>query len=340
MKPLVRVLLKVGFTALVVGLMVMLVGWGEIAAALTRASLPWLVAMYALKLLRQVVDAFQFRFLTRRVGLDLALGRIFLASQLASLYSFVAPGEVAASAAKWANLSIATGARSAVLNVMVYMKLLYLAVPALIGAIALAIDNPFDSWWAPTLAWSLIAAIVLVMIALYHPALERTVNRWGRRLARFLPTSLEMKAGHLLNSMARVRKIGGRTHVTLIGLMCLGVAVEIGRFYSGIRALGLSVPLTSVLWVLAFMGVARLLPITVANLGIREGVLVFALAPLGVAAEQAVALGFLSFSAVVFLALIGAGYQLALATGLASARVGSSSDAPASIVWQGQGRPP
>jgi hypothetical protein len=297
--------------------------------------------MYGLKLLRQVIDAVQFRFLTRRVGLDLTLGRIFLASQLASLYSLILPGELAASTAKWANLSIATGARSAVLNAMVYMKLLFLAVPAFIGAVALAIDNPFDSWWALAIAWSIIAAIVFVMVSLYHPAMGSTVDRWGHRLAKLLPASVETRVGYLLHSMARVRVLGRRSHLALVGFMCLGVTVEIGRFYSGINALGLDVPLLGVLWILAFVGVARLLPLTIANLGIREGLLVFALSAFSIPAQQAVALGLLGFSTIVLLALIGLGYQVALVTGLASTRTDSVAPggSPADE-WQNHGQPP
>ena len=62
-----------------------------------------------------------------------------------------------------------------------------------------------------------------------------------------------------------------------------------------------------------------MLPITIAGLGIREGILLVALSAYDVPGEQAVALGLLGFSTIVFMALIGAGYQLALTVGWATA---------------------
>jgi uncharacterized membrane protein YbhN (UPF0104 family) len=120
--------------------------------------------------------------------------------------------------------------------------------------------------------------------------------------------------------MVRVRALDWKVHVSMLGFTALGLATGVLRFYLAMRALGIIVSLASVIWITAFLKFARFLPITIANLGVREGLLVFALAASNVPAQQAVALGLLGFSVAVLNGLIGAGYQVALVMGWASAK--------------------
>jgi uncharacterized membrane protein YbhN (UPF0104 family) len=308
----VRYGVKLALTVAVLTVLVRSVGWAEISDALLSASGTWLAVMYGLKLVRQVVDAAQLRFLLSRVKVKVGLSRVFLASQLASFYSLVVPGEIASNAAKWANLAAATGERSLLLNAMVYNKLLMLLVPSAIGALALAIDNPLQEPWLPVAAGAILLGLMLVLMGLYHPALGALSDRLFRRLGSILPERWQARIDAGLDSMAAIRSFRWNRHALMLLFALTSLSVGIGRFYTGILALGIDVPLIGVLWVIAFLGIGRLLPFTISNLGIREGLLIFALSAFAVPAERAVALGLLSFSAVVLLAIIGGVYQAVL----------------------------
>ncbi len=305
----VRYSLRLGVTVVIVALLYSIVGWSDVVRALAGASIPWLVLMYGSRLLRQFIDAAQLRYLLSRVEVDVTIGRVFLASQLASLYSLILPGELAASTAKWANLAEATQKRSLVLNAMAYTKFLFLAVPLAIGSVALAVDNPLDTAWIQVIALALLFALLSMMLLLYHPRLGSNTEKWLRGMSSHLPAGLEMKFGYLLDSLARLREIRGRDHAVMAGFMLASSSMGVLRFWSGIQALHVGVPLLGVLWVIAFITLGRMLPITIANVGVREGLLVVALAAFDVPADQAVALGALAFSTTVMLAIIGAAYQ-------------------------------
>jgi uncharacterized membrane protein YbhN (UPF0104 family) len=58
-----------------------------------------------------------------------------------------------------------------------------------------------------------------------------------------------------------------------------------------------------------------LLPITFSNLGVREGLLIAVLGLYGIDPAVAMAVGLLLFTNVVFVAVFGAAYQIALSSG-------------------------
>lgn len=315
----VRIGLRVLATLVIVTVLFVVVGWGDVWAALVSASWPWLVAMYAVALGKQVIDAFQLRYLLAQVGSPVPLRRVFLASQLASFYSIVLPGDVAASTAKWADLSIATGRRSLVLTAMVYNRLMMLSVPVLVGTIALIVDDPFDEAWVVALAAVILAGIVFALLLLYHPRLGSWSERLLRALASKLPKRVGDKIGYVITSLAAIRALPLRDHLRVLGFVTAGVGMGVVRIWFGMLALDLGVSPLAVLWIMAFNLIGRLLPITIASLGIRESLLIVALTPLGVARERSVALGLLGFSTILMLALIGAAYQISLVLGRRSA---------------------
>jgi uncharacterized protein (TIRG00374 family) len=313
-----KVALRFGATAVILVVLFSVVAWDDVWSALASAAWPWLVLMYAVALIRQLIDAAQLRYLLRNVDVELPVRRVFLASQLASFYSLVVPGDIASSVAKWANLSVATGKRSTVLSAMIYNKLLMLSVPALIGTVALIVEDPFDRAWVVALAASILLAIVVALVALYHPRFGSWTEGTAGRIARRFPESIERRVGYLTGSMQGIRRLPPRHHVIMVSFVTVSVGSGVLRVWLGIQALGLGVSVFSVLWIMAFALIGRILPITVASLGIRESLLVVALTPLGVERGAAVALGLLGFSTIVMLAVIGAAYQISLVAGWAS----------------------
>lgn len=75
--------------------------------------------------------------------------------------------------------------------------------------------------------------------------------------------------------------------------------------------------IVTVIWLMAVLLVARRVPITISNLGVREGILIVVLGLYGVEPERAFAVGLVVFSGHIFVALFGLAYQVALTLGLA-----------------------
>lgn len=82
-------------------------------------------------------------------------------------------------------------------------------------------------------------------------------------------------------------------------------------YYVGGRVLGIQVGFGDYVWIVALVTLSQILPITIAGLGVREGLFVFLLGQYGVSASTAVALSLIIFSVTLLFGLLGGGLGLA-----------------------------
>ena len=91
----------------------------------------------------------------------------------------------------------------------------------------------------------------------------------------------------------------------LVAAIAYQVSVLIA-VYCAIHALGVSVPNGAVLAFLPAVAAAQVLPISLSGLGIREGLLVLLLRPLGVPTGKAIGIGLLWYGMTLVVSLLGA----------------------------------
>jgi len=318
-----RLAFKLAVTALVLGLLVHFVGWRALVEGLSAARGPWLAAMYASVLLNFGVLGGSLHLLLAKAGLRVTLRRVLLANAVANYYSLVLPGDLLAGVSKWAVLSAATGKKAQVLSALVLNKLALGAPPLVFGTVAFAFENPFPELPIAEAA----AAVGLVgaggtLLAL-HPRSAAFVARSLRRLIGPLPAALRKAVEAFLDGLGAFRTLGRRDLAEVLGLATLAFGLGLVSFSCATRALGLAVPLTTLVWISLALFLSRLLPITFNNLGVREGLLILALGGSAVAPALAVGVGLVMFSNSILLGLVGAGGQLAIALGWASLGAGS-----------------
>ncbi len=116
-------------------------------------------------------------------------------------------------------------------------------------------------------------------------------------------------------------------HLSQSAIAFSGFAIGIVIRLMIIQALGITVPLSTIIWVDAVLLAAGHVPITLGNFGVREGLVVAAFGLHGVPPDAAVAYGLIVYSCRHILALVGAGFQLALIGGWTTLRGPSASDA-------------
>ena len=315
-----RTLLKVTLTVAILGLLVRLAGARDILGAFKGLEWIWVVAMILSALLRKLVISTQLWLILRQSGLSVSVFRVFLANALAALYAMFLPGNIASAGVKWLDLSAATGKKAAVFNGLVYHRLVMTLLTLIVGSAALAFSNPL-----PIAALTYVPAAVSVLLAalfvcLYHPRIGAYVDVCLRRASRWLPKRFADYTGSALDALRRFHGFTARDHTRIFAWALLTVAVRLLVVYCAMQAMDLNVSPIHILWISAFLAFTAALPLTIANLGLREGMLVVALAPFGVHPALAVALGLTLFLNQIAAALIGAIYQLALSLGWASWR--------------------
>jgi uncharacterized membrane protein YbhN (UPF0104 family) len=306
---------QLALTAGLLAFLIHMVGWRELRDALFRTQWPWLAAMYSVVAVNFVVMAASLRLQLNKNGVDVSLGRVLLANALANLYALVLPGDMMAGVAKWVMLSAATGQRAKVLSALVLNKIALALPPLLFGTIALAFDSPFPRLpIAETTVGAAALAFAGIFLMLYPPA-SKPVDRWARAAGGIFPGALRPKVEHFFEALTAFRTFRARDHIEVLSLALMVFWLGILSFFCATRALGLEVPIPTLVWISLALFISRLLPITFNNLGVREGLLILALGPNQVEPARAVALGLLMFSNTIWIGLLGAACQVAVTLG-------------------------
>ncbi len=177
------------------------------------------------------------------------------------------------------------------------------------GGIALALANPL-----PGVPLPLIAGVALLGMAggMALALSRRTAGAFDRvlkSLVRIAPGRVESVLEKVLRALEGLRGMTYRQHAGFLVAGLVDFAISILGFWAAAHALSLGLPLPTIIWVQSAILLLGLLPISFANLGVREGVLVLVLGLYGVEAERAIALGLLLFSRLLVAAGVGGVYQ-------------------------------
>ena len=233
---------------------------------------------------------------------------------MANFYSLLLPGDLLAGVSKWAILSAATGDKVRVASAMVINKVALAVPPLVFGTLALAWENPVPGIPVAEVAGLLALLGAVGVVVAWHPRGGVALAGWLGTLFRPVPAAGKALST-LLEALQRLRALGWRDLLQILGLILLVFASGLLVFVCATRALGLQVPILTLIWISLAMFVARLLPLTFNNLGVREGLLMLALATQNVQPAQALGVGLVMFSNAILSGLIGAGCQLAIALG-------------------------
>jgi len=143
---------------------------------------------------------------------------------------------------------------------------------------------------------------------------ERTggpVIRLLEAVLRPLPKAVQEKGRTVLTQIATFQSAGWRFHLTIASLNVADVLfVGLLWYLFAARAASVVVPTGVLLWLCAIVFLLNTLQITIANLGVREVALVGLLAGYGVTRSAALLMSMILLSSLIFLAALGAVYQL------------------------------
>ncbi len=288
--------------------------WGTVKA--TRW--PYLIGVWAATVLFFCVQALAMQRVLRKQDCAVSLAGLFGASCATALYSLALPGVLSAGV-KWYILKRHTGKGSHVLSSMLYNQVMLSAVMASIGLVGLIVTNPTRillpkatrPWVLPVLCGAVLGVLVLVLALLLNGRTGGAMSRYLATPLRILPRALREKGQAILAQMAVFQTAGLRFHLAIAGINLIdGFLVGLLIYLSAARAANLTVGLGVLVWLCAIVYVLGKLPISVANLGVREVTIIGFLGAYGVPEPAALLMSMAMFSAVLFMAALGAVYQL------------------------------
>lgn len=307
--------LKLVLTVVLLAFLIHVVGWRDLMAGLSAARWSWLVAMYTMALLSYAVTSASLHYLLSKSGVEISLGRVLLVNALSNLYSLILPGDLMVGASKWVMLSAATGQRVKAFSAIVFNKIA-LGLPLLLfGTLAPIFDSPFPQLPVGEAAVAGASVVVASLVLVFNARAGQFFDKWIRGASRVFPVRVQSIIGKLLESLAGFRALGIRDRLQVLVLCSLAYGFLILSFLCATRALGLGVPIPTLFWTSLALFVARLLPITFSNLGVREGVLILAFGTIQVEPALALGVGLLMFTSTIGVGLLGAVCQIAVALG-------------------------
>jgi hypothetical protein len=261
------------------------------------------------------------QLILKKQDCKVGIATIFKASAVTSLYSMILPG-VLSTGAKWYILKKDSGKGSSVLSSMVYNQLSTMFIMIVFGLAALMITNPAlflktdinNQRLLPLVCGILLTVIIVISLLLLNKRTGSKINDGFVFLLRSFPEKIRRKGREILKQIAIFQTAGAGFHlkiasITTIDTLIGGVII----YVLSARAAHVTAPIVVLVWICATICVLSRIPISMANLGVREVTLVGLLGIYGVEKSQALLMSMIIFSSLVFMAVIGAIYQISWA---------------------------
>lgn len=296
MSPRTLLILRYAFAGVAVALLLVIIDVAELAATVSKASPGLLVLGIGIGYACWLLNTWKWQYLIAAQARSPSFLTLFRLNLVSALYGTVLPGQVAGEAVKVVRLS-----RSAADRRILMASVLVDRVTGLIGLLLVGLAAALVSGAPRVAVLTLAAGLVGGLV----------VSVWAIRLRRGDIPSGGRSIGRVWNAAARLVIAAARfgSHprslafalVLSIGFQLL-LSINVWIFA---QALSIDIGIASLAWIVAFVSLVQLLPITVAGLGTREGAFIALLATYSISGADALALGLALFCGNLALALGG-----------------------------------
>ena len=278
----------------------------------------YLIALWIFGIILFWIRSIKMRFILKKQGCTIPTNTVFGATVVTCLYSLILPG-ILSTGIKWYILKKGTGKSSNVLCSMIYNQWLIMTIMTAFGLAALMFTDPVSLSITNTKNQKLFhVACGILLIAVIAVSLTLLNSRTGGKitkalavLLRPLPEKIRLKGLQVLEQITTFQTAGTGFHLRIAAASTFDTLIGgIIAYVLAARAANVNAPIGTFVWLCAIVYILGRIPISVANLGVREAMLVVSLAPYGVDEPQALLMSMILFSILIVMALIGAAYQI------------------------------
>jgi uncharacterized membrane protein YbhN (UPF0104 family) len=317
-KQILKLVAKLSVAVVLLAWVFSQVGFEQFRATVQVARWHYLIGVWLATVLFSLLQAYALRIILRKQDCEVGLHTLFATTCVTAYYSLFLPG-IVSTGVKWYILKRSTGKGANVLSSMLYNQATLAVVMVVAGLVALALAVPTQatapeagrSSLLPVVCFTLAALVIVSSILVLNDRTGGPAIRLLIAALRPLPRLIQEKGRAMLEQIAVFQTAGWRFHaiIALINIID-GLLVGLLLYFLAARAAFVVVPVGALVWLCAVVFVLGKIPITIANLGVREVTLVGLLGLYGVAKSAALLMSMVMFSGLVFLGLLGAVYQL------------------------------
>jgi uncharacterized protein (TIRG00374 family) len=275
-----------------------------------------LVAALLGTLLVRLVSAVQFKSLTDAQGMDISLGRIFYINFVTAFYQLVLPGYIAGGAIRWYKLADGAGNADKAMSVILVSRLFDIMVAAVWMLIMFTVDTSIRAHGYPATLLFFTGASLALAFSYFCVKYQQ---RLGAVLQRRWFGGEDQRSGKIARALNRLIRLllnfgrpGDAQLMWAAALLSLYHCLAALTWFFLAMGLGIDIPYLSMLWIRIVVYLAVFIPLSLSGLGVREGLLIMLLAPLGISSGSALALA---------LSLLGLSIAIGLLGGIVEAFV-------------------
>ena len=316
-KKAVKLLVRIIITTLLLVLVFSQIDFSNFWQTVRTARWEFLLAVWIFTVILFWIRCITLQLILRKQNCYIKVATLFRASAISSLYSMIMPGMLS-TGAKWYILKKDTGKGTSVFSSMVYNQLSIIISATVCALAALILTNPAtiilnntkNQWMLPVLCIVLLVMVILVAVLLLNSRTGGVVIQSLRFLLKAFPSKIRQKGQEVLDQIAVFQVAGWRFHAIIAFITTGGTFIgAFAIFLFAARAANINVSPSVFLWLWPFIYIVGRLPISVANLGVREISLVGILSLYGVEKSSALLMSMILFSALILMAMIGAVLQ-------------------------------
>lgn len=298
-------LLKLGVSLGLLAVLLLSLDLPAIIGILGQSNLYLLAASIGTLFVFFVVSTLKWQLLLAHTGNTASYRELLRLNLLGQFYNMILPGQVGGEVVKGVRLRrFNVSAEYSAVSVLADRATGLLALMLLgLGGLALSTTTgPADRIFVPWVVLMVVALSGLVVFLLTGRGLSLLEKVCGLlRLSRIKIVDKVLSRLHSIRAQHRDFR-------ALAALLALSFAAQaiVGLLNLLIcLALNITLPFPEIMWVSAVVLVAQALPVSVAGLGIREGMYVYMLVQLGISAQAALAVSLLMFVTQLSIALLG-----------------------------------
>lgn len=294
-------MLRVVASAVMLGLLLSRVHLSSLLPRDRGSAIPWLLLALVTWATTIVVGALRWQRVVAALELPHDLPPLISHSFAGLFVSNFLPSTIGGDVLRVSRLSAANGQAPASFASVVLERLTGFIVLPLITLVALLFQPALLHLGSATRLSVVLSLVTLAILAVV--LLVAGSPRLGRRLADNQSWLRFANAVHLgINRLRRHPGAAATLVLTAVAYQLMGVLSA----WIGSRALDINLSLAAAMAFVPVVLMAQVLPVSVSGIGLREGVLVLLLQPLGVPTAQAVAFGLLLYGMNLAVSLLGA----------------------------------
>jgi uncharacterized protein (TIRG00374 family) len=273
---------------------------------LSEAELYYVCTAPFIVILVTVLSAYRLQILTNKQGMSLSVSQIVKINFVTSFYGLFVPGLLSSGVIRWHKMTIVDKKRTEAFAAIAFGRLHYTIIVVVLGIMFLALDMSYGPRNLSILIFfCLLPALFIIYFIGFSPKTLIVFEKLYHGAGKIIPYSVYNWIKNIFISTTQYHSLSLRSWSSITVLALVENLLGALMVYLLAMAININISFINIGWIRSVIIIFTTLPISFSGVGLREGGFLVLLGTYGVPGEEALALSFLVFATVLFLAGIG-----------------------------------